>query len=335
MSFVDLQRCVVRRACPSLLAIGVLAALPFAAIAAGYPSGIVRVVVPTSAGSPPDIVARIVATEMAKSESWRIVVENRAGAMQTIGTSEVMAQPPDGHTLLAMSVGLIATPSLLPRQSYRLDADLVPVIKLSQSYNALIVGGSLTVQSVSGLVARLKAEPDKLNASHGGFGTPAHLIGEVFRLRTATKFALVPYQNAPQRVADIMNGTTHFAFFNLPATVKLIEGGQIRALAVTAAHRLPTLVDVPTIAEVGFPELTVSGEDWVGFAARVGTESTIVDRINGAANAALSKPEVRAALANAGSEPAGGSPTQFQALVQSQLEYWRGIIQEAGIKLPQ
>jgi tripartite-type tricarboxylate transporter receptor subunit TctC len=232
-----------------------------------------------------------------------------------------------------MSVPSVAAPSLVPNIPYRLDTDFEPVIKASISYNVLVVNPSVPANSVAELVALLKSQPDKLTFSSGGFGTPAHLIGEQFKLQTGARAQHVPYQQFPQAIGDLLNGTNAFMFITMLPVIDLIKTGKLRALAVTGPKRVPVLSEVPTIVEAGYPELVV--EDWTGFAVKRGTPKETVTRLNAAINKALEKPSVRDAFAKIGAEPAGGTVEQYGALVSQQIGHWKTVLTEAGIKVSQ
>jgi tripartite-type tricarboxylate transporter receptor subunit TctC len=314
--------------------IAVFAALSASGLSAGaqtaFPTGTIRFVAPFSASTPPDIISRIIVKELSEDEHWRAIVENRPGGITTIAANEVLSQPADGLNLYAMSVPSAAAPSLVANISYRLDADFEPVIKTSVSYNVLVVNPSVPANSVAELVALLKSQPDKHTFSSGGFGTPAHLIGEQFKLQTGTHAQHIPYAQFPQAIGDLLNGTNTFMFITMLPVVDLIQAGKLRALAVTGPKRVAALPNVPTIVEAGFPSLVV--EDWTGFAVKQGTPKETVALLNRAINKALEKPSVREAMAKLGAEPAGGSSEDFGQLIKSQVAHWHKVVAEAGLK---
>jgi tripartite-type tricarboxylate transporter receptor subunit TctC len=297
------------------------------------PPNVIRIVVPGGAGSPPDVVSRIVANELAEAEGWRVIVENRPGALETLAMGEVLKQPADGRALFAMSLPTIAAPALLPNLGLRVEAAFAPVIKISSGANVLVVHPSVPAKSVSELVSILQSQPNKFNFSSGPFGTPAHLIGELFKLRTGTRATHVPYQTTPQRMVDLLSGTNQFDFLTAVIALELVASGKLRALAVTSPKRVATLKDTPTVVEQGFPDLVA--EDWEGFAVKSGTPNEIVKRLNEAMNRALAKQKVRDAFANIGAEPVGGTPAEFGFFIKSQLEHWGKVIRDSGIKMPQ
>ena len=301
--------------------------------AQSLPSNPIRIMVPTAPSTPPDIISRVIATELNSEEGWRVVVENRPGAVMTIAGSEVLRQPADGTSIYAMSVPVTAAPAFLPNIPFQLEKDFSPVVKVATSYNVLVVHPSVPAKSLSDLVELLKRQPDKLTFSSGGFGTPAHLIGEMFKLKTGARATHVPYQQFPQAIADLVNGTNQFMFITTLPVVDLISSGKLRALAVTGPKRLPVLPDTPTIVEQGFPDLVV--EDWVGFAVRNGTPDDAIRRLNTAINRALVKPSVREAFGKLGAEPAGGTPKAYGELIDAQLTHWAKVVQESGIKMHQ
>jgi tripartite-type tricarboxylate transporter receptor subunit TctC len=303
------------------------------AAAQQYPSQTIRFLVPSAAGTPPDILSRIVANELGNAEGWRIITENKPGAMQTIGAAEVLKQEADGHTILVVAMSATVSPALLPHVPFRLDQDFSPVLKLATANHILVVNPSVPVTSLPELVALLKQEPDKFNFSSGGFGTPAHLAGELFKLTAGVRATHVPYQALPHAIGGLLNGTNHLQFITPLPVLDLITVGKLRALAVTAPQRMPALNEVPTVVEEGFPDLVI--QDWIGLMVKTGTPKEVIERVNRAANKALAKPELRQAFAKIGADPAGGTPDEFGTYLRSQVTYWQTVVKASGIKMHQ
>lgn len=297
-----------------------------------YPSNLIRIVVPTSAGTPPDIISRMVADGLAANEGWRLVVEDRPGALQTIAMNDVSGHPADGYTLLTMSLPMMVTPTLLPKSETRPDVDFDPVVKISTSYTVLVTTPSLPVNSLPELVALLKSKPGKLNFASAGFGTPSHLIGEMFALQAGVHATHVPYQQFSQAISDLIGGNVEYMFVTTLPVIDLIETGKLRALAVTAPARIAALKSVPSVAEAGFPNLVTA--DWIGFAARRGTPAEITLQLNKAINKVLAEPKIRASLDKIGALPVGGTAAEFGDGIRSDVAHWAKIVKDADIKLP-
>lgn len=296
-----------------------------------YPSGTIRIIVGNAAGAPPDIMGRLVARELGESEGWRAIVENRPGAVTTVALADVLKQPADGRTLASISLPSAAAAALLPTSRIRLDADFAPVIKLATAYHILVVNPSVPAKSLKEFVALLKSRPDELTFSSGGFGTPAHLAGEMFKLQTGVRATHVPYQALPRAIADLLNGTNQFQFITPLPVIDLIATGKLRAIAITGPMRLPALQDVPTVGEAGFPDLII--QDWFGILAKAGTPNDIIARLNGATSKALAKPRMREAIAKMAAEPAGETPAEFGQFLRAQIAHWSKVVKESGIKI--
>jgi tripartite-type tricarboxylate transporter receptor subunit TctC len=301
------------------------------AFAESFPSNVIHIVVPTSASTPPDILARIVASALSDGEGWKVVVENKPGAVMTIGIKDALSQPADGHTLFSVTAPIAAVPALMPSAQFNLERDLAPLVQIGTGYNVLVVNPSVPVHSVTELIAYLKQNPGKHTFSSGGFGTPAHLLGELFKLEAGVQATHVPYVQFSQAIGDLVSGTNTYQFITVLPVVQLINTGKLRALAVMGHKRIDALKDVPTIVEAGYPKL--ASEDWSGILVKSGTPAPVVAQLNAAVNKAIKSDKVRDALAKLGVDPGGGSPEAFGGLVRAEVVRWSKVIKDADIKI--
>ena len=312
-------------------AIGVGVAAGDRALGQSFPSNVIRIVVPYSASTPPDILARIIAAALSEGEGWNVIVENKPGAVMTIGVTEVLKQPADGYTLLSITAPFAAVPALVPDAKFAIETDLTPLVQIGTAYNVLVVNPSVPVNTVAELVAYLKKDPGKYTFSSGGFGTPAHLLGELFKLETGVQATHVPYVQFPQAIGDLLSGVNTYQFITILPVVQHINTGKLRALAVMGRKRVAALKEVPTISEAGYPQL--ASEDWAGILVKAGTPPAVIARLNAAINRALATDKVREALAKLGTDPGGGTPDAFGALVRSETAHWSKVIKDAGIRI--
>lgn len=313
----------------------VLAALVWvtagSAVATGYPERPIRWIISSAAGGSPDVVSRILAAELVRQMGQQIIIDNRPGGAQTIGTEMVVRATPDGYTIgYANVVTLAINKSLLAKQPYDPDRDLVLVGQFLSTYNLLCVTNSLPVKSVKELIAHAKQNPDKLLNASGGNGTTGHLGGELFKIMTGTRIVHVPYKGSPQGIADLMAGQVHLMFDNLTSISPHVRAGRVRGIAVSSSKRSPIFPDIPTVAE------TVPGYEtnaWGGIVVPVGTPRAIVMKLNAEINKALQVPALRERYASIQAEPVGGTPEQFAAFVKAETAKWAEVVKKSGAKL--
>jgi len=307
------------------------AIVPATADAQTFPNGTIRIVAPVSASTPPDILARIVANALSETEGWKVIVENKPGGVMTIGATEVLKQPADGHTIRSVTAPVAAAPALVPNAPFKYDVDFAPLIRIGTGYNVLVVNPQVPVHTVKEFVEFLKKNPGKHTFSSGGFGTPAHLIGEMFKLETGVEATHVPYNQFPQAIGDLVSGVNTYQFITILPVVQLIQTGKLRALAVTGPKRVAVLPDVPTLAEAGYPKLT--SEDWAGFLIKAGTPPTVVAKLNAAINKTIKSDKVREAFTKLGFDLGGGTPEEFGTMMRAEMARWGAIVKEANIKI--
>jgi tripartite-type tricarboxylate transporter receptor subunit TctC len=312
-------------------AFGVGTAVAHPALGQAYPSKPIRIVVPAAAGSPPDVLARLVGNALSEAEGWTIVVENKPGAAMTLGAIEVLRQPADGYTLMSVTAPIAAAPALLPSANLTIETDFVPVINVGTTYNVLVINPSTPVRTLPEFIAYLNKSPGKHTFSSGGYGTPAHLLGELFKLETGVNTIHVPYKGNSRTIPDLMSGVNTYQFITAVAVVQHIKSGKLRALVAMSRKRVPALPEVPTIVEAGYPKL--ASEDWAGILVKAGTPAPVVARINAAINKALQTEKVRSAMLSVGTDPGGGTTEAFGKLVNDEVKHWAKVIKDAGIKI--
>jgi tripartite-type tricarboxylate transporter receptor subunit TctC len=295
-----------------------------------YPTRPIRIIVPTVAGSPVDVLARLTGDRIAQSLGQPVIIENRPGAGTVLGTKAAASAPPDGYTLLfGASSSLAVAPALQNNPGYDPVNSFAPVASVSQGALVLAVTPSLPVKSVSDLVAYAKANPGKLNYGSGA-GTTPHIAWGLFKLRTATDIVYVPYPGASPAITDLVAGRMHMIFDAPGALLGLAAEGKLRALATSSEKRIADAPDLPTMVESGYPGFVITF--WTGVVAPTGTPEPIVARLNAAINEGLRSPEMRQRLAQFQVEPLLGSSQGFGVLIAAEAKKWAAVIQAAGIK---
>jgi len=301
----------------------------FAQTDAAYPSRAVRIIVPFTAGGPPDVIARIVGQKLAERLGQQFYVENMPGAGGNTGNGHAARAAPDGYTLLMMSTGFIVNVSLYSKLPYDPVKDFSPISLLCSSPNVITVHPSVKATTVKELIALIRAEPGKYSYAQPSTGSTPHLSGELFKQRFGLDLVMVPFNGASLAVNSTLAGHTPIAFTAVPPAVPTIRAGQLRALAVTSAKRVNALPDVPTMAEAGIPDQ--EAETLNGLLAPAGTPKEIIAKLHDEVAAVVALPEVAERLATLGFTPITTTPEAFAARIKSEMEKWDRVIREAKI----
>ncbi len=296
----------------------------------GWPNRVVRFIVPFAAGGPTDIVARIVAEQLAKIWGQQAVIENRGGAGTNIGNEMVARSDPDGYTVLFATASLAVNRSLYRSLSYDPIADFAAVSLVSRFSLFMFVPNSLPAKSVMEFVAYAKAHPGKLTLASPGTGSTPHLAGELLKQMAGIEMTHVPYRGASPALNDLIPGRVD-CYFGSGALLENMRSGQVRGLAVTGAKRDPAAPELPTMAEAGVPGYEVSS--WHGLFVPAKTPPEIVRKMSVDTVAALADPMVKGKLEQAGYMVVGSSPGELQTLLNSEIEKWSAVIKTAGIKI--
>ncbi|MCR5868180.1 tripartite tricarboxylate transporter substrate binding protein [Aquincola sp. J276] len=303
-----------------------------AAVLAQEPVGRpITLVVPFTAGSGTDVIARILSEHLAKELRQPIVVDNRAGAGGTLGASQVAAAPADGHTLLVHSAGHVVNAALYPKLKYDTLKDFAPVALLATLPNVLVVSTQSKVASVSDLVTKARSKPGSMTYASAGNGSATHINAEKFRVSAKLAATHVPYRGTPPALMDVIGGQVDWFFAPLVSAMPLIRDGKLTPLAVGTPERSPVLPDVPTTVEAGFPNSDYTF--WVAMFAPAKTAPELVARLNAATVKVLKLPEVKAAMEKLGAQPASSTPKQFTEQLAREFDAAAALIREAGIKL--
>jgi tripartite-type tricarboxylate transporter receptor subunit TctC len=295
-----------------------------------YPDRIVKIVVPFAPGGGTDVIARTLAQEMAGDLGVSVVIENKPGAGTIIGTQAVAASEPDGYTLLMGTFANAVNPSLQAKLPYDAHKDFAAIALVARSFNIVVVNPKSPIKSIADLIAAAKADPDKLTYGTFGTGTSAHLAGELFKSMAKVGLTTVPYKGAAPAITDLIGGQIELMFTTVASSASLIEGGQLRALAVTSAERSPAFPQLPTVAEAGVPGY--AAESWYGLFAPAKTPAEIVARLNKSAAKAVQSEVFKKLSVNEGLVLIAQPPEELDRYFRGEEERWRKVIDSAGIK---
>ena len=301
-----------------------------AAIAADYPNRPIKWIVPYPPGGTTDVLARIMAQALTERLGQTVIVENKPGGGNNIGTEAVVNAPADGYTMLLVNPANGINASLYKTLSFNFIRDIAPVAGIVRTPNVMVVTPSLPVKNVAEFIAYCKANPGKVNMASSGSGTSVHLSGELFKSMTGCDMLHVPYKGAGPALTDLMAGQVQVLFDNLPSSYPHIKSGKLRALAVTSLAPDPSLPDVPPI------QATVPGYEataWFGIGMPKGTPRAAINRINAEVNKLLADPKVRARLADLGGTPIPGTPEVFGKIIAAETEKWAAVVKSSGATL--
>jgi len=308
------------------------AALPVAsrvAWAQTYPARPVRIIVTTTPGGAPDILARLMGPWLSKRLGQQFVVENRPGGGSNIGTEAVVRAPPDGHTLLLVTTNNAINMTLYDKLNFNFIRDIAPVAGVVRVPNVMEVNPSFPAKTAPEFIAYAKANPNKLNFGSGGNGTASHMQFELFKLMSGVSMVHVSYRGSAPALTDLLSGQIQLMFDPMPSSIGHIKAGKLRALAVTTATRSEVLPDLPTLRDFvpGYEAST-----WFGIVAPTNTPAEIIEKLNNAINAGLADPKIKSRLAEMGGMLLAGSPADFGKLIAEETDKWGQVIRTANIK---
>jgi len=308
------------------------AALPVAsrvAWAQTYPARPVRIIVTTTPGGAPDILARLMGPWLSERLGQQFVVENRPGGGSNIGTEAVVRAPPDGHTLLLVATNNAINMTLYDKLNFNFIRDIAPVAGVVRVPNVMEVNPSFPAKTAPEFIAYAKANPNKLNFGSGGNGTASHMQFELFKLMSGVSMVHVSYRGSAPALTDLLSGQIQLMFDPMPSSIGHIKAGKLRALAVTTATRSEVLPDLPTLRDFvpGYEAST-----WFGIVAPTNTPTEIIEKLNNAINAGLADPKIKARLAEMGGMLLAGSPADFGKLIAEETERWGKVVRAANIK---
>jgi tripartite-type tricarboxylate transporter receptor subunit TctC len=309
-----------------------LAAWPSYLLAEDFPTKLVRIIVPQTAGGATDTFARSIGQKL--SERWKqpVVIENRAGAGGVIGTEAVAKAAPDGYTLLVTYEGSQAiNPSLYENLPFDSVKDFVPIATIAVTPFLLIVGPQIKAKTFQEFLALARADPGKLNYGSAGNGSVNHLLGEMLQVEAGIRITHVPYKGAPQAISDVIGGHVDSAFASAPSVIASVQQGLVRALAVSSGERVAISPETPTIRESGVKDFDVN--PWWGIFGPAGLSQSIVTKINSDVAEILKTPDFQEVLAKQGGTSLTSSPEEFGNLLRKDIAKWAKTVKAAGVKM--
>jgi tripartite-type tricarboxylate transporter receptor subunit TctC len=297
--------------------------------APSFPNRPIRIVVPYAAGGPVDVVARVIGERLESYFQQRVLVDNRAGGNAAIGTEFVARSAPDGYTLLMGAPAHTANPSLM-KLNFDTARDFLPISNIIEQPMVIAVHPSVPANNLRELIDLLRANPDKYNFGTSGAGGPQHLMGEIFKSATSTRIVHIPYKGAAPAAQALLAGETQVSFGTPTNTMPHVRTGKLRALAVSAPRRSPFAPDVPTLGELGIPD--VNYFSWTGLFAPAGTPAEVVNKLYEGIRRALAETETADKLMKAGMQPVGSSPQEFARFIDLDIARSAKIVKDTGLQ---
>jgi tripartite-type tricarboxylate transporter receptor subunit TctC len=303
---------------------------PCLALAQGYPSRPVRIIVPFPPGGATDVMARVIAQKLSESWGQQAVVDNKPGASGTIGSDLVAKAAADGYTLLLQGTQHAINLSIYKQLPYDTLRDFTPVAYIAAAPFLLVLHPAVPANSVAELIAYIKTKPGGINYGSSGVGGAAHLAGEMFKTAAGVQLTHIPYKGAAPAMTDLLGGQVPMVFDPIPTSLPHVRGGRIKALAITSAQRTPLMPEVPTVAESGLPGFEVAA--WFGLYAPAATPADVVGKLNAEVNRALQLPEVKEKFAALGADSALMTTDQFALHLRAEIAKFAKAIKESGAK---
>ncbi len=325
LSSLSLSRCVK----VALMALAAAAAAPLLH-AQTYPDHVIKLIVPYPPGGGNDTLGRLVAQRLSGTLGQQVIVDNRPGAGGNLGTEQAARAKPDGYTLVLGFVANMAMTPSLGKVNYDAINGFAPISMVAQGYQILSVNPAFSAKSVAELIALAKDKPNALNYGSGGSGTPLHLVGELFKMRTGTDIQHVPYKGSPQATSAVLAGETQMVFGSVVSTLPFVQSGRLRALAVTSPKRIEAAPDVPTLNELGYTGIEASS--WYGLYAPAGTPVAIIQRINSEMVKLAQDADYRQQLHRQGQEALSSTPDELRRYTRAEFDTWARVIKTANIK---
>ena len=300
------------------------------AMAQQYPVRPIRLIVPFPPGGGTDTIARGIGPKLSESLGQQIVPENRGGAGATIGAEVAAKSPPDGYTLLVVSLSNAISMTLYTKLNHDLARDFAPISMLATVPLILVVHPSVPVKTVKEYIAFAKTRPGQLTFSSSGNGSAAHLAGELFNSMTGVKSVHVPYKGGGPSMVALVAGEVSLCFATMPSAITFVRTGRLRGIAVTTEKRSPSTPELPTVAETGIKGYEAGS--WYGLSAPAGTPRDIITRLNAETLKVMALPDVKDRLFNAGFEIVVGTPEQYGDFTRSEIQKWGKLVKATGLK---